>query len=67
MKGTVKWFNNKKGYGFVIGEDGKDYFLHYSSINGKGYRTVQDAAAVEFDPVTTEKGDTATSVTCIAE
>ena len=49
MKGTVKWFNKKKGYGFIIGEDNKEYFVHYSSIICDGFKTLTDGASVRFD------------------
>lgn len=48
-KGTVKWFNNEKGYGFIIGEDGKDVFVHYTSISGKDKRNLFDDDIVEFE------------------
>ena len=49
MKGTVKWFNNQKGYGFISDETGKDVFVHYTGLNMDGYRTLDEGAAVEFD------------------
>jgi len=48
MKGTVKWFNPRKGYGFIVGEDGEDYFVHFSSIQAEGYRVLKEAAEVTF-------------------
>lgn len=49
MKGTVKWFNNKKGYGFITGEDGKDYFFHYSQIQMQGRKALFDGDIVYFE------------------
>lgn len=46
--GTVKWFNNGKGYGFIEREEGEDIFVHYSSIQGDGYRTLEEGQKVEF-------------------
>ena len=48
-KGTVKWFNNQKGYGFISDESGKDVFVHYSGLNMDGYKTLEEGAAVSFD------------------
>ena len=48
MKGTVKWFNAKKGYGFITDESGTDYFVHYSDIIGDGYRKLDDGQSVTF-------------------
>ena len=50
-KGTVKWFNNQKGYGFISDESGKDVFVHYSGLNMDGYKTLEEGAAVSFDIV----------------
>jgi CspA family cold shock protein len=52
-KGTVKWFNSSKGYGFISRENGEDVFVHYQSIVGDGYRSLEEGDAVEF---TVEKG-----------
>ena len=46
-KGTVKWFNNQKGYGFITGEDGKDVFVHYSGLEMEGFKSLEEGAAVE--------------------
>ncbi len=62
-KGTVKWFNNQKGYGFISDENGKDVFVHFSGLNMEGYKTLEEGAAVEFDIVTGEKGPQAVNVT----
>ena len=56
MQGNIKWFNNQKGYGFITGDDGEDIFLHYSSIEMEGFRTVPEGARVEFEITQGEKG-----------
>ena len=61
-KGTVKWFNNQKGYGFISDESGKDVFVHYSGLNMDGYKTLEEGAAVSF-VVDGEKGPQAVNVT----
>jgi CspA family cold shock protein len=61
--GTVKWFDAKKGYGFINREDGEDVFIHYSSIQGTGYRVLQDGQKVEFEVVQGKKGLEATNLT----
>ncbi len=55
-EGTVKWFNPRKGYGFITAEEGKDIFVHYADISGEGYRTLVEGDAVTFDIVEGEKG-----------
>jgi len=62
MKGTVKWFNSDKGYGFITGEDGKDYFAHYSQIQSEGYKTLDQGQAVTFDVVEGPKGPNAANI-----
>ena len=62
MKGTVKWFNNQKGFGFICDEDGKDVFVHYSGINMDGFISLEENAEVEFDVVESEKGPQAVNV-----
>jgi CspA family cold shock protein len=62
VQGTVKWFNNSKGYGFIGREDGPDVFVHYSAIVGDGYRTLQEGDAVEFEIVQGPKGPQAANV-----
>ncbi|MCU0593486.1 MAG: cold-shock protein, partial [Desulfobacterales bacterium] len=47
--GTVKWFNDKKGYGFIQSEDGQDIFVHHTGINGSGFKTLKDGDRVTFD------------------
>ena len=61
-KGTVKWFNASKGYGFITREVGGDVFVHYSSIRGEGYRTLEEGQQVEFLIVEGEKGPQAQDV-----
>ena len=61
-EGKVKWFNAKKGYGFIATEDGRDVFVHYSSISSQGYKTLDEGDAVSFDIVEGEKGPRAENV-----
>ena len=61
-KGTVKWFNNQKGYGFITAEDGKDVFVHFSGLNMEGFTTLEEGAAVEFDITDGAKGPQAVNV-----
>lgn len=62
-KGTVKWFNEKKGYGFIVDDAGKEIFVHYSNIAGDGFRSLQEGDAVEFERSEGPKGPTAVQVT----
>ena len=63
MKGTVKWFNAEKGFGFIVREDGeKDCFVHHTAIVGDGYKNLTDGEAVEFDVVSGPKGPAAANV-----
>ena len=65
--GTVKWFNNQKGYGFIQPDDGgKDLFVHYSNITGGGFRSLKEGMKVEFEASEGQKGPEATNV-CPAE
>lgn len=63
--GTVKWFNDKKGFGFINREQGTDLFVHHTSIEGNGFRTLKENDKVEFEVVSTEKGQAAAKVTVI--
>ena len=56
LDGKVKWFNPRKGYGFIATEDGRDIFVHYSSISGDGYKTLTEGDDVTFEIVEGEKG-----------
>jgi CspA family cold shock protein len=60
--GRVKWFNNAKGYGFIEKEDGGDVFVHYSAIQGEGYKTLTEGERVEFEISQGEKGPQAINV-----
>ena len=64
-KGTVKWFNNQKGFGFICDENGKDIFVHYSGVNMEGFKSLNEGDAVEFDIIEGEKGPQAINVTKI--
>jgi len=66
-EGKVKWFNPRKGYGFIATEDGKDIFVHYASISGQGYRTLVEGDSVSFDIVEGEKGLRAENVIQLSE
>lgn len=64
MKGTVKWFNNEKGFGFITPEDGsKDLFVHHTAIQGGGFKSLDEGESVEFDAVQGQKGPAAENVT----
>jgi CspA family cold shock protein len=63
--GTVKWFDDRKGFGFIQRENGDDLFVHHNSIEAEGYKTLKENDTVEFDVVTTEKGEAASNVTVI--
>ncbi len=63
MKGTVKWFNDQKGYGFITPEDGsKDLFVHHSAILTQGFKSLSENQKVEFDTVQSDKGPKAANV-----
>ena len=61
-KGTVKWFNNQKGYGFITPENGEDVFVHFSAIQGDGFKSLAEGDAVEFDITQGPKGQQAANV-----
>ena len=63
MKGTVKWFNNQKGYGFISDEEGNDVFVHSTGLNMEGFKTLDEGQAVEFDVTNGAKGPQAVNVT----
>lgn len=63
--GTVKWFNNSKGYGFIEQEDGPDVFVHYSALSGEGYRSLNEGQGVEFDIEDGPKGPQAVNVVIV--
>lgn len=62
MKGTVKWFNAEKGYGFISVEDGNDVFVHFSAIQGEGFKTLEEGQAVEFEITEGNRGPQASNV-----
>jgi CspA family cold shock protein len=61
-QGTVKWFNNKRGWGFIVMEDGEDIFVHYSAIKGDGFRSLIEGQRVQFEIEEGEKGPAAANV-----
>ena len=64
-QGTVKWFNDKKGFGFISSDDGNDYFVHHSSIVGEGFKSLSEGAKVQFQIEDGEKGPRAVQVSLI--
>ena len=60
--GTVKWFNNTKGFGFITSDDGTDVFVHHNDIEGEGFKSLDEGQAVEFEVTEGEKGPKATNV-----
>jgi len=64
-KGTVKWFNRTKGYGFIEQEDGPDVFVHYSGISGDGFKSLNEGDKVTFDVEQGQKGPSAVNVTVV--
>jgi CspA family cold shock protein len=66
-QGTVKWFDSKKGFGFILNPEGADVFVHFSSIEGEGFRALRDGEQVQFEQVTGNKGLSAQSVKRIGE
>ena len=65
MQGTVKWFNAKKGYGFISDAEGNDVFVHYSGLNMEGFKSLEEGAAVEFEVTDGAKGPQAVNVTVV--
>lgn len=63
VRGTVKWFNGEKGYGFITQENGPDLFVHYSEIQGSGFRSLNENDKVEFEITEGKKGKQASAVT----
>lgn len=63
-EGKVKWFNPRKGYGFIDGSDGRDVFVHHTAIRSEGFRTLTEGDVVSFDVVDGEKGPRAENVVC---
>ena len=63
MKGTVKWFNNQKGYGFISDEQGNDVFVHFSAINDEGFKSLEEGQAVTYDLTEGARGMQAANVT----
>ena len=63
MVGTVKWFNDSKGFGFITGEDGKDVFVHHTSIQGEGFKSLAEGDSVKFETENGPKGLKAINVT----
>ena len=62
-RGTVKWFNNQKGYGFISDENGNDVFVHYTGLNMEGFKSLEEGQAVEYEVVNGAKGPQATNET----
>lgn len=62
MNGTVKWFNDVKGFGFISGEDGQDVFAHFSQIQGEGHKSLEEGQKVTFDVESGDKGPSATNI-----
>ena len=66
QQGTVKWFDGKKGYGFITAENGKEIFVHFSALNMDGFKELKDGEKVEFEVVDGEKGPQAANVSRIS-
>jgi len=64
-KGTVKWFNAEKGFGFITADNGKDVFVHFSSIQGNGFKSLEEGQKVSFEITQGNKGDQASNVNLI--
>ena len=67
LKGKVKWFNAEKGFGFIVGEDGKDIFVHFSAIKQEGYKALADGDTVTYELKQTERGAQAANVSKVVE
>ncbi len=67
MQGTVKWFNADKGYGFIESSEGGDVFVHFSAIQGEGFKTLEEGQSVEFDVVEGNRGPQAANVVRLSE
>ena len=67
LKGKVKWFNAEKGFGFLVNEEGKDVFVHYSVINQEGYKQLAEGDIVTYELKETERGPQAANVTKVVE
>ena len=67
IQGVVKWFNADKGYGFIKQETGPDVFVHYSAIQGAGFRTLEEGEEVEFEITEGQKGKQASNVTRVSQ
>ena len=65
MKGQVKWFDSKKGYGFITGENGKEIFVHFSGIMSDGFKSLNEGQQVEFEVGNGAKGEPAVNVTVV--
>jgi CspA family cold shock protein len=66
-RGSVKWFDSKKGYGFIVNEQGQDCFIHYTNILGEGFRGLKDGQQVEYEQFQSEKGLACKNVRVIKE
>ena len=66
LKGIIKWFDDEKGYGFINGKENEDIFVHYSSINIEGYKTLEEGQEVQYTLIRTNKGLQATNVVPIS-
>jgi len=62
LQGTVKWFNNKRGWGFIVKEDGEDIFVHYSAIKADGFKSLDEGQRVQFEIEEGDKGPAAANV-----
>ena len=67
LKGKVKWFNAEKGFGFIVGDDGKDIFVHFSAINQEGYKALAEGDVVTYEVRDTDRGPQAANVTKVVE